>query len=131
MKCCRECKALNPQTLLYCEYCSAILMTAPPSSVNLLAKFNALPLLKRRLIYLAAAMLLVLIVGLSRCWAGTASIRRRHCAWSRADNSSGNSTRSNTTAGTTVTGLSIDSSLVKLPRLSASNQANRTAKSDV
>lgn len=66
MKSCRECKALNPQVALVCEYCSETLPTAAPISFTSLSKYNLSALLKRRLVYLAVAVIIVLLAELAR-----------------------------------------------------------------
>jgi hypothetical protein len=64
MKCCRECKALNPQSVLTCTYCHEPLPAGTPLSSTLLAKFNLYSLMKRRLIYVAVVLIILLLVGL-------------------------------------------------------------------
>lgn len=64
MKCCRECKALNPQDALICLYCRESLPTVAPLNLTLLSKFNLSSLLKRRLIYLAVVLIILFLVGL-------------------------------------------------------------------
>jgi hypothetical protein len=66
MKCCRECKALNPQVAVTCLYCSEALPNIAPVRRERLFKCNSSRLLKRRLIYLAAAILIILITALIR-----------------------------------------------------------------
>jgi len=67
MKCCCECKALNPQVALICLYCSETLPTVAPVSRDWLSNYNLSRLLKRRLSYCATAILFLLLAGLTRC----------------------------------------------------------------
>ncbi len=67
MKCCRECKALNPQVALICIYCNEALPTVIPIGRDWLSKYNLSRLTKQRVIYLGVAILIILIVGLIRC----------------------------------------------------------------
>lgn len=66
MKCCRECKALNPQVAVICLYCSEALPNLAPVRREWLSRYNSSRLLKRRLLYLAAAILILLITALLR-----------------------------------------------------------------
>lgn len=66
MKCCRECKALNPQVAVICLYCSEALPNSAPVRRARLSRYNSSRLLKWRLIYLAAAILIILITALIR-----------------------------------------------------------------
>jgi hypothetical protein len=66
MKCCRECKALNPQVAVTCLYCREALPNIAPVRRERLSRYHASRLLKRRLIYLAAAILIILITALIR-----------------------------------------------------------------
>jgi hypothetical protein len=66
MKCCRECKALNPQDALICSYCRESLPIVASLSSTLSAKFNLSSLLKRRLVYLAVVLIILLLVALVR-----------------------------------------------------------------
>lgn len=66
MKCCRECKALNPQDALTCLYCRELLPAVEGFSSTLLPQFNLSSLLKRRLGYLAVAIIILFLAELIR-----------------------------------------------------------------
>lgn len=66
MKSCRECKALNPQDALICLYCRESLPTVERFSSTLVPKFNLSSLMKRRLGYLALAIIIFFLAELVR-----------------------------------------------------------------
>jgi hypothetical protein len=66
MKCCRHCQALNYQDAQICEYCFEPLPSAAPIGHAALAKYHLSSPLKRRLIYLAVAIIVLVIAGLAR-----------------------------------------------------------------
>lgn len=65
MTCCRECKALNQQGILVCVYCDALLPKGAAFSPQLAQKFNLTSQMKRRLIYLAIGIVILMIVKLA------------------------------------------------------------------
>jgi ribosomal protein L40E len=65
MTCCRECKALNPQGVLICVYCDASLPPGASFNPTSLSKFSLTSQMKRRLIYLAVAIVVLVLVTLA------------------------------------------------------------------
>jgi hypothetical protein len=66
MKCCRHCQALNYQDTQICEYCFELLPSAASMGQIALAKYHLSSPLRRRLIYLAVAIIVLVIAGLAR-----------------------------------------------------------------
>lgn len=66
MKSCRECKALNPQDARTCLYCRESLPSVERFNSMQFPKFNLSSLMKRRLGYLALAILILFLAELVR-----------------------------------------------------------------
>lgn len=65
MTCCRECKALNSQGCLFCLYCGASMPIIAPLSTRSFPDFNLTSQMKRRLLYLAIAIIILMLVRLA------------------------------------------------------------------
>jgi uncharacterized membrane protein YvbJ len=65
MTCCRECKALNSQGSLFCLYCGASMPIIAPLSAKSLPDFNLTSQMKRMLLYVAIAIIVLVLVRLA------------------------------------------------------------------
>jgi uncharacterized membrane protein YvbJ len=65
MTCCRECKALNSQDSLFCLYCGASMPIVAPLGIKSLPDFNLTSQTKRRLLYVAIAIIVLVLVRMA------------------------------------------------------------------